>query len=88
MRYKQLNTYLKNNYIMGMDRYPQDLLGVIKLLNNHIIESGNNRSFRNISRKEQTRVAFTQTQEKEAKDNKKTNIKGESHCFHCGKQYH
>ena len=36
LRYKQLNTELKNNYIMGMDRYPQDLPEFMKLLNNYI----------------------------------------------------
>ena len=36
LRYKQTKTYLKNSYIMGMDGYPQDLQGVMKLLNNYI----------------------------------------------------
>ena len=66
-----------------MDGYPQDLPGVVKLLNNYITESVNNRNFRNIFIKDQTMVAFTQTQEKDAKDKQKTKIKGESHCFHC-----
>ena len=35
--YKKLNTQLKNKYIMGMDRHPQDLTVVMKLLNNYII---------------------------------------------------
>ena len=48
VRYKQLNTELKNNYIMGMDGYPQDLPGVIKLLNNYITSSGNNKNLRKI----------------------------------------
>ena len=48
LRYKQLNTELKNNYIMGMDGYPQDLPGFIKLLNSYIVESGNNGYFSKI----------------------------------------
>ena len=36
LRYKQLNIELKNNCIMGIDRYSQDLPGVMKLLNNYI----------------------------------------------------
>ena len=34
--YKQLNTQIKNKYIMGMGRYPQYLLGFITLINNYI----------------------------------------------------
>ena len=36
LRYKQLKTELKNNYIVVMYGYPQHLLGVMKLLNNYI----------------------------------------------------
>ena len=36
LKYKQLKTDLRNNHIMGMDGYPQDLLGFMKLLNNYI----------------------------------------------------
>ena len=50
---------------MGMYGYPQELPGVMKLLNNYIAESGDNRKFSKISEKEQTGVAFTQTQEKD-----------------------
>ena len=39
LRYKKLRTELKNNYIMGLDGYLQDLSGVMKLLNNYITES-------------------------------------------------
>ena len=81
-RYKQLKAELKNNYIMGMYGYPQDPLGIMKLLNSYRSESGNNRSFRNKSGKEQTGIAFTQTQEKDAKYKKNTNRKGEYHYLH------
>ena len=64
-RYKQTNTYLNNNYIVGTDGYPQDLPGVMKLLNKYITESENNRNFRKASGKEQAGVAFTQTQDKD-----------------------
>ena len=37
LRYKQLNKELKNNYIVVMDGYPQDLPVVMKLLNNYIV---------------------------------------------------
>ena len=73
---------------MVMYGYPKDLLGGTKLLNNYIVESRKNRNFRNIYGKLQMVVAFTQTHEKGAKDNEKNNIKGESHCFRCGKQDH
>ena len=53
-----------------MDRYPQDLPGVMKLLNNYITESGNSINFRKIFRNEQTGVSFTKTQEKDVKDKK------------------
>ena len=33
-------------------------------------------------------VSFSKTQYKYGNENKKTNIKGESHFFHCVKQYH
>ena len=72
--YNQLNTYIKNNYVVGMDRYPQDLPVVIKLLNKYITESGKNKNFRKISRKGQTELYFTQTQEKDVNYNKKTKI--------------
>ena len=45
LRYKQFSIELKNNYIMGMGGHPQDLMGVIKLLNNYIAESGKNKTF-------------------------------------------
>ena len=67
---------------MGMDGYPQDLLGVMKLKNKYITESGNNRKFRKTSEKEQTVVAFTQTQDKGAKDKESSNRKWWSHCLH------
>ena len=67
---KKLNTDLKKNYIMGMERYPQDLPWVMKLLNNYISEIGTNRNFGKISGKEQMGVAFTQTQEKGEKGKK------------------
>ena len=31
---------------MGMDGFPQDLAGVMKLINNYITENGNNRNLR------------------------------------------
>ena len=37
LSYKQLNTYLKNKYIMGLQSYTQNLIGAIKPLNNYII---------------------------------------------------
>ena len=36
LRYKQLNVYLNSNYIIGMYGYHQDILVVVKLLNNYI----------------------------------------------------
>ena len=36
-RYKQFKKDLKNNYIVGMDGYPQDLPGVMKLMNSYIL---------------------------------------------------
>ena len=61
LSYKKLKKELKNNYIMGLDGHPQDLSGVMKLLNNYKTESGNNINFRNTSRKDHTGVDFTQT---------------------------
>ena len=55
---------------MVMDGYPQDLTGTTRLLNNYITEIGNNIKFRKISRKDQMGVSFTQTQEKNTKENK------------------
>ena len=86
-RYKQLKTRLKNNYILGMYGYPQYPPGVVKILNNYITENENNRNFRKISGKDQVGVAFTQTQEKGVKENRRTKIKGESHFFSCGNKY-
>ena len=43
LRYKQLNIEIKNNYIIGLYGYNQDLSGVMKLLNNYIAESGRNK---------------------------------------------
>ena len=51
-----------------MDGYPQYLPGDMKLLNNYILKSGNNRNFRKISGEDQTAVVFTNTQEKDATD--------------------
>ena len=73
---------------MGINGYPKDLPGVTKLLNNYITEIGNNRNFMKTYKKEQTGVAFTQTQEKDEKYKKNNNTKRESNCFHYGKQYH
>ena len=73
--------------MMGMYRYPEELPGVMKLLNDYITESGNNRNFGKTSGKEQTGVDFTHTQEKDAKYKKNTNRKGEYHCLHYGKKY-
>ena len=64
-----------------MDGYPQDLPGVMKLLNKYIVGSGKNRNFRKISGKERTVVAFNQTREGGVKDKKKSNSKGEYHFF-------
>ena len=50
---------------MDINFYPQDLMGFVKLLNNYIVERGNNRNFRKVYGKEHIGVAFTQTQEKE-----------------------
>ena len=36
LRYKQLNVDLNSNYIIGMYGYHQDILVVVKLLNNYI----------------------------------------------------
>ena len=47
---------------MGMDGYPQDFTGVMKLINSYITEIKNNKTFRKISRKEQAGVDLTQTQ--------------------------
>ena len=60
----------------------------MKLLNNYIIESGNNRNFGKTSRKEQSVVYFTQTQYNDAREKKKSNSKGDYNCFHCGNQHH
>ena len=73
---------------MGMGGYPQYLPGVMKLLNNYITKSENNRNFRSISGKDQTGVAFTTNQEKDTKDKKNTNSNGEYHCFCCINQVH
>ena len=73
---------------MGIYGYPQYLPVFTKLLNNYITESVNKRNFRKTPGKEQAGVAFTQTQEKDKKYKKKTNIKGEYHCLHYGKKYH
>ena len=51
MGYNQLKMDINNNYIMSMDCYLQDLPGVMKLLNNYIIESRKNRNVRNTSGK-------------------------------------
>ena len=59
-----------------MDGYLQDLPGFIKLLNNYIVESGNNRKFRKTFLKEQTVVTFNQTKEKDSKYKKNMNSKG------------
>ena len=53
------------NYITGMDGHPQDLPEVMKLLNNYIKESLNNRNIRKIIGRDHTSVAFTQTQYKD-----------------------
>ena len=37
LRNKKLNTQLNNNYIMGMDGYPQDLPVTMKLIKDHIL---------------------------------------------------
>ena len=42
---------------MEMDRYTQYLLGLVKMLNNYITESGNSRNFRKNYRKYYTVVA-------------------------------
>ena len=73
---------------MGMNWYPQDLPVVMKLMNKYIAESGKNINLRNINRKDQTGVAFTQTQEKDKKYKKKTNIKGKYHCLYFENQGH
>ena len=51
LKYKQLNTELKNNYIIGLYDYPQYLPAAIKILSNYILESVKSRSFRNNSGK-------------------------------------
>ena len=61
---------------MVMGGYPQDLPGVMKLLNNYIAYSVNNRNFSKTSIKYQARVALTQTQCKDEKYKEKDNIKG------------
>ena len=58
----------------------------MKLMNNYIAESVNNINFRKVYGKYNMGVAFTQTQQKDEKDNKNTNIKWESHCLHCLKK--
>ena len=73
---------------MALDSYPQELQGVIKLLNNYTTESEKDRNSRKTYVKEQTRVSFTQTQYKNINENKETKIKGELHCFHCREKYH
>ena len=47
---------------MFMYGCPQDLPGVMKLINNYIAETGDNRKFRKISGKCIMGVAFTQKQ--------------------------
>ena len=49
LRYNKLKTYLQKNYIMGINRYPQDLPEFIKQINNYIEENKNNTYFRKIS---------------------------------------
>ena len=88
LRYKKINTELKNIYITGIYGYPQDLLVVMKLLNNYITENGRNNCFRKRYRKDQMGVSFTQIQGKDMKNKKKKNTKGKSHFFHCVKQGH
>ena len=44
----QVQSELKNKYIMCMDGYPQDLPGVMKLMNNYIAEIRSNRNFKKI----------------------------------------
>ena len=51
--------------------YPQDLPGAMKVLNNYMTESGNNRYSRKTSGKELTGVDLTETQNKDAKYNKR-----------------
>ena len=75
LRYKQLKTELKNNYTMGMDGYLQYLPRVMKILNIYIPEDGNNTNFRKIPGKDHMGVTFTQTQDKDSKDNKNMNSK-------------
>ena len=58
----------KNNYIMDMYGYPQDIPVTMKLLNIYIPESGKNINFRKIPGKEHTGVTFTQTQYKDEKN--------------------
>ena len=62
LSYNQLKTDFKNDYMMGIGRYPQNLPVSMQLLNNYITEIGKNRNFRKISGKEQKGVDFTQIQ--------------------------
>ena len=53
---------------MGMEGYPKDLPGVMKLINKYIIETCKNRNFRKNFGKEQTGTALHQIQEKDNND--------------------
>ena len=49
---KETQELSRKKYMMGMYRYPEELPGVMKLLNDYITESGNNRNFGKTSGKE------------------------------------
>ena len=85
LRYKQLQTEPKNNYIMSMYGYPQYLLGLMKLLNNYISESDKIRNFRKTSGEYRTEASFTNIQDKDKNDKKNINRKGGTITFTLGK---
>ena len=58
----------------------------MNLVNNYIVEIIKYRKYRNTTVKDQTGIAFVQTQDKENIMKNKTNSKGESHWFQCVKQ--
>ena len=65
---------------MGLDGYQQYLPEIMKILNSYILKSKIRRNFRNTSGKEQTGVAFAQTQDKDKKL-KKDKTTRESHIY-------
>ena len=70
---------------MGLGGYPQDLPGLMKLLNNYKKEIGKTRNFRKTSLKDKTGIDFTQTHNNDSNGNNNTNSKGKYHLFNYKK---